>query len=64
MVTAFIPGQKLKDLMIKNNMDFSKVEVELKRTERTTIGQRKEGKWVTKHHLLTVLSWTKTTPQK
>lgn len=60
---ALLPGNKLKELMIQNNMDFSNVELALKKTQRKTIGHRKEGKWVTKFYLMNHLSWTKTKPQ-
>ena len=45
--------------MLKNNQDFSAVELELKKYKSVTIGQRKAGQWVTKHHLMNTLNWTK-----
>lgn len=45
--------------MLKNNQDFSAVELELKKFKSVTIGQRKAGQWVTKHHLMNTLNWTK-----
>ena len=54
------PGGKLRRLMLANNMDFANVELELKRTSKTRFGQRKEGRWVTKHYLMNTLGWTRT----
>ena len=45
--------------MLKNNMDFNLVELDLKKFKTTTIGQKKAGQWVTKHYLLTAMNWTK-----
>ena len=45
--------------MLKNNQDFGAVEMELKKFKSTTFGQRKAGSWVTKHHLMSTLGWTK-----
>ena len=53
-------GTKLRELMLKNNQDFGAVEMELKKFKTDTMGQRKAGQWVTKHHLMTTLNWTKT----
>lgn len=50
---------KLREMMLKNNQDFSAVELELKKFKSVTIGQRKAGQWVTKHHLMNTLNWTK-----
>lgn len=49
----------MRQLMPKNNMDFNSVEMDLKKFKTTTIGQKKAGQWVTKHHLLTAMNWTK-----
>lgn len=53
-------GAKLRELMIENDMKFPLVEMALKKTKETSIGQTKVGRWVTKHYLLNVCSWTKT----
>ena len=52
-------GTKLRELMLKNNQDFGAVEMELKKFKTVTMGQRKAGQWVTKHHLMSTLNWTK-----
>ena len=57
---VIILGAKLRELMLKNNMDFGTVELELKKSKVVSHGQKKEGQWVTKHYLQTSLSWTKT----
>lgn len=49
--------------MVKNNMDFSLVEVELKRWSQVTVEQRRVGRYVTKHYLMTQAGWTKSGPQ-
>lgn len=54
-----VPGTKLRELMLKNNLDFGVVEMELKKSRVVSHGQKKEGKWVTKQYLQTTLSWTK-----
>ncbi|CAL1151298.1 unnamed protein product [Cladocopium goreaui] len=51
---------KLKELMIKNGMDFGNVEVALKRQQRTSIGHRRQGRkmadssfeWASKQNLI------------
>ncbi|CAK8991369.1 unnamed protein product [Durusdinium trenchii] len=37
---------KLRELMLKNNMDFARVEVDLKRTKSTSVGQRRHSKQI------------------
>ncbi len=50
---------KLREMMLKNNLDFGNVELELKKSRVVSHGQKKEGKWVTKQYLQTTLSWSK-----
>ena len=57
---APIQGQKLRDLMIKNNNQFNLVEVELKRTAETKIEQNRAGQWVTKLFLMNHEGYTRT----
>jgi len=50
---------KLREMMLKHNMDFSMVEMDLKKSKTVSLAQKRTGQWVTKHYLLTTMAWTK-----
>lgn len=56
-------GTKLRELMIKNNMDFGAVETELTRYKNSSLSKKKAGQWVTRVYLSTTMQWTKTGSQ-
>jgi hypothetical protein len=56
-------GTKLRELMIKNKMDFGAVETELTRYKNSSLSKKKAGQWVTRVYLSTTMQWTKTGSQ-
>ena len=57
LAAGLMQGQKLRDLLKKHG-DFKSMEVQVRKWHKSTYGKSKEGMWVTKQYLLTVLHWT------
>ena len=60
LCTCFASGDKLRELMAKNGDKFDLVEMDLKKWKEKEHAQTKQGRWVTKHYLMTTEGWTKT----